>query len=102
VLPPGACDCHVHVVGDAPPTPWWPTGTTRPGRRRTTLLRTLARNGLERAVIVQPSFYGTDNRCMLDSLDGLQGRGRGIAVVDDDVGDASLADLHAAASAACA
>lgn len=28
----------------------------------------LATLGLERAVIVQPSFYGTDNRCTLDAL----------------------------------
>lgn len=45
----------------------------------------MARLGLRRAVIVQPSVYGTDNSCMLESLDQLEGAGRGVAVPPDDV-----------------
>jgi predicted TIM-barrel fold metal-dependent hydrolase len=59
------------------------------------LLAHLERNGLQRTVIVQPSFYGTDNRCLLDSLARLQGAGRGVAVLDDEVGDDVLTRLHA-------
>ena len=58
------------------------------------LLAHLARHDLERVVIVQPSVYGTDNRCMLDSLDRLEGRGRGVAVADDAVDAAGLQALH--------
>ena len=41
-----------------------------------------APNGVRRFVIVQPSFYGTDNRLLLQSLNILAGRGRGVAVID--------------------
>jgi predicted TIM-barrel fold metal-dependent hydrolase len=54
----------------------------------------LARNGLERTVIIQPSFYGSDNRCMLQALHELQDAGRGIAVVDKGASDAALRTLH--------
>jgi predicted TIM-barrel fold metal-dependent hydrolase len=54
----------------------------------------LARNGLDRAVIVQPSFYGTDNTCILNSLRHLAGAGRGVAVLDKDASDTHLRALH--------
>ncbi|HEY6024158.1 MAG TPA: amidohydrolase family protein, partial [Pseudolabrys sp.] len=41
-----------------------------------------ASNGVGRFVIVQPSFYGTDNRLLLQSLNVLAGRSRGVAVID--------------------
>jgi predicted TIM-barrel fold metal-dependent hydrolase len=67
--PPAACDCHVHVIG---PKRRFPL----PRDRRYTpmdapvgeLAAMLKRLGLERVVVVQPSFYGTDNSCMLDAL----------------------------------
>jgi predicted TIM-barrel fold metal-dependent hydrolase len=54
----------------------------------------LARNGLQRTVIIQPSFYGSDNRCMLKALHELQGAGRGVAVLDKSASDADLHALH--------
>jgi predicted TIM-barrel fold metal-dependent hydrolase len=96
-LPPGACDCHVHVVGDGATYPMVDDRPYTPAPApHAALAAHLQRNGLQRAVIVQPSFYGTDNRCMLDSLAALQGAGRGVAVVDNDVDDATLDTLHAA------
>ena len=35
-------------------------------------------------MIVQPSFYGTDNGMLLEGLDALAGRGRGVAVINPD------------------
>ena len=51
--------------------------------------------GIDRAVIVQPSFYGTDNSITLQAI-GDYGRDvcRGIAVVEDAISDAQLAALH--------
>jgi predicted TIM-barrel fold metal-dependent hydrolase len=46
-------------------------------------------------VLVQPSFYGTDNRCMLDALAEIGPSARGIAVLPEDVSDAQLARLKA-------
>ena len=94
-LPSGACDCHVHVVG---PTPNYLMVAERhytPGPASVTdLHQHLARNGLQRTVIIQPSFYGSDNRCMLQALHDLKGAGRGVAVVDKGASDAALRTLH--------
>lgn len=57
------------------------------------LLAHMARTGASRVVIVQPSFYGTDNRCMVESLRRLDGAGRGVAVVDENGSDADLQAL---------
>jgi predicted TIM-barrel fold metal-dependent hydrolase len=54
------------------------------------------RLGLQRAVVVQPSVYGTDNACTLEAIACLHPHARGIAVVDPAVSDAQLAELHAA------
>jgi predicted TIM-barrel fold metal-dependent hydrolase len=95
-LPAGACDCHVHVVGDAQAWPMVPDRHYTPGPASVGALQEhLHRLGLQRAVIVQPSFYGTDNGCMLEALDRLQGAGRGVAVVDEAITPAALQDLHA-------
>jgi predicted TIM-barrel fold metal-dependent hydrolase len=49
-----------------------------------------AQVGIERVVIVQPSAYGTDNRCTLDAL-RRRGEGtRAVAVVDPNIADDEL------------
>lgn len=53
----------------------------------------LARLGLERAVIVQPSPYGTDNACTLAALKELGPIARAVAVIGED---ADLEALHRA------
>jgi predicted TIM-barrel fold metal-dependent hydrolase len=40
--------------------------------------------GVTRFVVVQPSFYGTDNSCLLETLKILGPNGRGVAAVDSD------------------
>lgn len=94
-LPAGACDCHTHVIGDRATYPMVADRHYTPAlASHEDLLAHLARNGLQRVVIVQPSVYGTDNRCMLDSLDRLDGAGRGVAVLDESADDGSLRALH--------
>jgi D-galactarolactone isomerase len=97
VAPPGACDCHIHIFG--------PRGRFRlaadlaytPAEASVESYRELQhRLGFERAVVVQPSAYGTDNACTLDAIAHLQPHARGIAVVDPAVPDADLERLHAA------
>ena len=95
-LPAGACDCHTHVVGDPARYPMQAQRHyTPPPAPHEALLAHMQSIGLQRTVIVQPSFYGIDNRCMLDSLARLQGAGRGVAVVDDSADDDLLSRLHA-------
>jgi predicted TIM-barrel fold metal-dependent hydrolase len=94
-LPENACDCHTHVVGDPARYPMVEHRPYTPeAAPHEALLAHLQRIGLQRVVLVQPSFYGSDNRCMLDSLERLGGAGRGVAVMDDDPTDAALARLH--------
>lgn len=96
-LPPGACDCHVHIIGPRPDYPMVEARHYTPPEARTAELRAhLVRLGLTRAVIVQPSVYGIDNRCMLDSLLALGGNARGIAVLQETVDDGEIDRLDAA------
>jgi 2-pyrone-4,6-dicarboxylate lactonase len=50
--------------------------------------------GFTRNVIVQASCHGTDNRATLAAIAESNGRAMGIAVVDPDVSDEELRDLH--------
>jgi predicted TIM-barrel fold metal-dependent hydrolase len=91
------CDSHVHVVGPADTYPQSPTRTYLAEAAPLDKLRGLAAaRQVERFVIVQPSFYGTDNTVLLESLDTLGGRGRGVAVVDPaTIAKATLEDCAA-------
>lgn len=97
-LPAGACDAHMHIF-DArfAPSPHWPRKP--PEATVATYRRLQERIGTQRAVVVTPSTYGTDNACTLDALDQLGPGARGVAVVDADVGDAELERL--ASSGVC-
>ena len=91
------CDCHVHVIGPVDIYPQSPTRTYLAEAAPLDKLGALAGPcGIDRFVIVQPSFYGIDNTVLLESLDALGGRGRGVAVVDPDtVAKTSLANYAA-------
>ena len=56
----------------------------------------LATLGVERAVLVQPSVYGTDNAALLDALAAAGPRVRGVAVVGDDAEETELERMHRA------
>jgi predicted TIM-barrel fold metal-dependent hydrolase len=95
-LPAGACDCHVHVIGESNAYPMAHERHYTPGPAGVADLQVhLSRNGLARAVIVQPSIFGTDNRCLLDALRDMHGAGRGVAVVNPSISDGGLAELSA-------
>jgi predicted TIM-barrel fold metal-dependent hydrolase len=95
-LPLGACDCHVHVVGPQAAYPMIAQRQYTPPAASVEGLRAhMQRVGLSRAVIVQPSFYGFDNRCLLDCLRELGDAGRGVAVVDESIEDAQLRSMSA-------
>jgi predicted TIM-barrel fold metal-dependent hydrolase len=87
------CDCHVHVVGPAGRYPQVPSRTYLADLAPLTELRRRgAARGITRFVIVQASFYGTDNTLLLESLDALGGDGRGVAVSDPAAPPATLTD----------
>ena len=91
--PADGWDAHVHVFDGAAATR---TGHYRPTDHPLEAIEaTAAAHGVGHLVLVQPSVYGSDNTVMLQALARRPGRHRGIAVVDSDVGDAALAEMHA-------
>src|SRR6266436_2552750 len=96
-MPAGAIDVHNHIVGPQAKYPMAATRTYTPPEASVARLRALrAQLGVARNVIVQPSFYGTDNSCLVDALAELGTSARGIAVVPQNVSDAELKRLAAA------
>ncbi|PZQ84022.1 MAG: amidohydrolase [Ancylobacter novellus] len=93
--PPGACDCHMHIYGPAETYPPAPNSPFPPvaGGDIAAYLKVRATLGLTRAVVVQPSVYGFDNRATLDAMARLGEDARGVAVVPPDVSDAELERL---------
>jgi predicted TIM-barrel fold metal-dependent hydrolase len=93
--PPGACDCHVHVIGPKGRFPLARERSYMPKDALAAALKSmLDRLGLERVVLVQPSFYRTDNACMLDAMAQIAGS-RGVAVLAPQTPAAELDALHA-------
>jgi len=96
-VPAHACDCHTHIFGEPAKFPFSPTRTYTPEPALPAEMARLHRAlGIERAVIVTPSVYGTDNAA---TVYGVQARGdtaRGIAVVDQNTSSSELDALDKA------
>jgi predicted TIM-barrel fold metal-dependent hydrolase len=89
----GGVDSHVHVIdAERFPPPDGPGSKPRPGERATAgeLSGILARHGVDHAVVVQLSGYGTDNRCVLDAVAQSNGRWHGIVSLAPDTSDREL------------
>ena len=85
-LPPGACDTHAHICGPAERFPYADERIyTPPDSTLDDYLHLLGVLGIDRAVLVQPSVYGTDNRALLDALSRRRQGLRGVAVVEPDI-----------------
>lgn len=92
------CDAHIHVVGDPARYPMLPSRSYTPPPATIEQLQLLgAPHDITRFVVVQPSFYGTDNTQLVEALQALGGEGAGVAVLDpDDTAEAELQRLAAA------
>jgi 2-pyrone-4,6-dicarboxylate lactonase len=95
IAPPGACDTHLHVYG---PSPIYPLANERnytPDPRSTLddYLRVHRTLCLERAVVVTGSANGTNNQVTLDALARMEGKFKGLALLDPAIGDAELLRL---------
>ena len=89
--PPGACDTHAHIVG---PFDRFPLAEERGYTPPVSALEDFEafQNtlGIDRAVIVHPSCYGTTMNITVDAVSRMGDRARGIAVVDPSITDAEL------------
>jgi len=92
-IPAGATDCHMHVFeARYPPSP---NRTYTPGPAPLDHYRKVAAAlQLSRAVVVQPSAYGTDNSCTLDAVAALGTSARAVVGIDPNISDDELDHLH--------
>ncbi|CAM3579731.1 D-3-phosphoglycerate dehydrogenase [Bordetella sputigena] len=94
--PAGACDCHIHIY-ELQRYPLAPTATFGPPQASwSDYLRVRQALGLQRAVIVQATGYGFDNRCALEALNLAQGSARMIATLPVNTPAGELRTLHEA------
>lgn len=91
----GATDCHAHICGPDSIYPYSPQRIYTPPDallpQYQSLLETL---GIERAVLVQPSIYADDNRALINALGTDPKHLRGVAVVNTNITDSYLEELH--------
>ncbi|MCA3865811.1 MAG: amidohydrolase family protein, partial [Burkholderia sp.] len=91
-----AVDAHAHVFAHG--LPLAPVVRHAPDYDATldTYIAHLAEHGITHAVLVQPSFLGTDNTFFVDVLRRYPRRFRGVAMVDPAISDHDLDALHRA------
>ena len=96
-LPPGATDAHCHVFGPGNVFPYAPNRRYTPEDAPKETLKALHDHlGVERAVIVQASCHGNDNRAMLDALAWRPDHYRGVAILDEKTPPAEIPVMHRA------
>ena len=88
-VPPGACDAHFHVFEPGYPHVPHPHYTF-PDATIDQYLAMTGALGLERMVLVQPSFYGTDNSLLSYALKRLGPRCGGVVQIEEDTTGAEL------------
>lgn len=95
VPPPGACDCHCHVLGPYSSYPLAATHTyLSPEAPASQYLAMLDQLGMSRGVLIQASVHGLDNSAMLYALDQAPSRLRGVAVVAPETASRDLRILR--------
>jgi hypothetical protein len=98
--PSGACDAHCHIFGPAARFPYAPERRYTPPDSPKEKMRALHEHlGLSRAVLVQASCHGADNRAMLDAIAWSRqfepgGAWRGVAMVGNRVSERELEALQ--------
>ncbi|MBF9060125.1 amidohydrolase family protein [Rhodobacterales bacterium HKCCSP123] len=95
-VPSGACDTHVHVFGPAEKYPYQPTRSyTPPDAPPQDLFRLHKVLGIERAVVVQASVHGLDNRAVLDAIALRPSALRGVVTLPPGTLRRELEQMHA-------
>lgn len=97
-VPRGACDTHVHVIGELTKFPMSRgRDYTPPPATADELREMLGLLGVDRVVIVTPDVYGTDNSATLAAIKELgQDRARGVAWVAETAPPQTLDLMRAA------
>jgi predicted TIM-barrel fold metal-dependent hydrolase len=100
--PPLACDTHCHVFGPVDRYPYSASRPYTPPEAPFDACRALhARLGVSRAVIVNATPYGRDNRVMIDAIAASGGAYRGVGNIDERMTDRELETLAAGGVDGC-
>lgn len=93
-VPMGACDCHVHVIGPQSQYPMVSDRVYTPPECGVDQLKIyLQQLKLARVVLIQPSFYGSDNTYQLLATQEIGSTARAVIVIDDKTSDRELAQM---------
>lgn len=99
--PAGATDAHFHLFGPAAQYLYVPDREYTPPDALPATCRHLFQTlGIQRAVLVQPSVYGADNRCMLEGAPQLGVPARAVVVIPFATSHPELRRLHEAGARA--
>jgi predicted TIM-barrel fold metal-dependent hydrolase len=94
-VPPGATDTHFHLFGPQDRYPLVRLREYTPPLITPEFARALFDTlGIQRAVVVQPSVYGEDNRAQLDGAKALGISTRAVIVAHYQTSDRALAQFH--------
>jgi len=101
-VPAGAVDTHTHIFGPAATYPFSPKRPYSPPDAPLAMFRSLHQTiGVERAVIVNATVHGFDNRVVTDAIAQSDGRYKGVANINNAMSDDELAALGKAGICAC-
>jgi predicted TIM-barrel fold metal-dependent hydrolase len=95
LAPADAVDTHAHVFHWNLPLAANRRYTPSTDAPLAAFLRVLDEHGIGRAVLVQPSFLGTEHDYLLDAVAEYPDRLRGVAVLSEAADEAELERLHA-------
>lgn len=101
-VPAGTIDTHTHIFGPAADYPFSPTRPYTPPDAPLPMFRALHEKiGVHRAVIVNATLHGFDNRVVTDAIAQSGGNYKGIANINNAMSDADLAALDKAGIRGC-
>lgn len=95
ITAPVITDCHFHLFGPAARYPTQKAALYVPEDTTPDMANALFRAlGVTRAVVIQPSVYGFDNRCQLEGAARLGMPTRAVVALPVDTDEATLIELH--------
>ncbi len=96
MVPVNATDTHFHILGPVTRFPYIADREyTPPDALPSDCRAQFDAIGIERAVIVQPSVYGMDNRCAMDAAHALGIPARVVVVTPYETSEREMLELHA-------
>ena len=101
-VPAGTIDTHTHIFGPNAEYPFSPTRPYTPPDAPLPMFRALHEKiGVQRAVIVNATLHGFDNRVVTDAIAQSEGKYKGVANINDAMSEADLKALDKAGIRAC-